>query len=145
MTVARADGDESPALYVTSPGRGVRFENRDELCHEFFSSSGPNAFQLGMLEPGDARTVDLAVPGLVQVYCTLHAGKQLSVLVAPSPHHALVQPDGGFALADLAPGRYRVEAWGEGLRPRTLSVDVGASERRPLLIYVDPEPVTDAE
>lgn len=76
MPVAKRSTEASaPTFVVTSPGLGVRFENTDDICHSFFSSSGPNAFDLGVLNPGQSKQVSFAHEGFVQVYCTLHAGK----------------------------------------------------------------------
>lgn len=141
----RIEGKFFPEFVVTSPGRGVCFENQDEICHNFFSSSGPNAFDLGMLKPGETRTVDLQHPGRVQVYCSLHTGKQLSVFVAPSPLHAQVGADGTFVLEGIEPGAYELTAWEDGPRSRTLPVKVDGGSMQPLLIHLDPEPEDGVE
>lgn len=150
--VARFDGeDHAPAFVVTSPGNGVRFENRDEICHGLFSSSGPNAFDLGMLNPGESKTVNFQHPGPVQVYCSLHTGKQMSLLVTPTPRYAVVNDDGSFVLENLAPGDYFLEAWDAGLPPDRrrvpdrLHVSMPSAATQPVLIHVDPEPAKRAE
>jgi len=133
-TASHIKGGFFPEFVVTSREQGIRFENRDQICHSFFSSSGLNAFDLGMLNPGESKTVDFEHAGPVQVYCSLHAGKQMSLFVAPTPHHALVEADGRFVLEGLVPGDYHLRAWGEGLRSRRLPVRVsGEAKDSPLI------------
>jgi len=133
------DGDGSEAGFaITSPGRPVTFVNRGEICHSYFSTSPSNEFDLGLLNPGEARTLVLQHPGSVQVYCSLHAGKQVSLVVAPTPHYAKVAEDGGFTLEGLAPGSYDLEVWGDDLRSRRVRAEVPQPAGEEIRISVGP-------
>lgn len=84
----------APVLYVVEPAAAARtlelvvgqelvFENRDRICHGFFSSSAPNAFSVGVLQPQGRASVRFSHPGTVHVYCSLHEHRQLTILVVP--------------------------------------------------------------
>lgn len=84
----------APVLYVVEPAAAARtlelvvgqelvFENRDRICHGFFSSSAPNAFSVGVLQPQGRASVRFSHPGTVQVYCSLHEHRQLTIHVVP--------------------------------------------------------------
>lgn len=92
--VAVAAPSLAPVLYVVEPAAAARtlelvvgqelvFENRDLICHGFFSSSAPNAFSVGVLQPQGRASVRFSHPGTVQVYCSLHEHRQLTIHVVP--------------------------------------------------------------
>lgn len=128
----------APTFVLSSPGRVVRFENHDEICHNFFSTSDANAFDLGVLDPASTRSLAFEHPGSVQVYCSLHPGKQMSLMILPSPHYAMVEADGSFSIEGLQPGEYFIEAWGEGLRSRRVQVEIPNSIDRAFELRVEP-------
>jgi hypothetical protein len=104
----RVSGTFTPRLLVVSTGQTVRIRNDESICHRPFSSSTGNAFELPLLDPGDVGKVSFDEPGLVRVYCSLHAGEQASILVVPTPYFAVVGPTGEFALDGLPPGTYEL-------------------------------------
>lgn len=75
----------APQTIEVVVGQEVRFVNRDAICHGFFSSSAPNTFDSGLLHPGATAVVTFAHPGTVQVYCSLHQHRQLTIEVVPAP------------------------------------------------------------
>jgi plastocyanin len=112
--VLRQDGTQlAPPFLAVAPDQEVRFQNRDRICHSWFSTSEPNSFQTEQLHPGDDASVRFARPGFVHVYCTLHRGRQATILVTPVQRFALVDPAGGFEIPGLPPGPHRLEAWSE--------------------------------
>ena len=125
--VRRADAALSPSFLVVPVGQSVRFVNEDDIYHSFFSSSEHNAFDLGLLDPGKSNKFRFKRPGPVQVYCSLHTGEQVTILVAPTPHFAVVGPTGKFAIGNLAPGLYILETWSEAFPPQREEVTVSPS------------------
>ncbi|MFT7669263.1 MAG: plastocyanin [Planctomycetota bacterium] len=140
-------GDEHTCtpFAVTSPGRSVLFENRDTICHNFFSSSGPNTFEIGMLRSGESMPVQFLYPGHVQIYCTLHSGKQMSVLVAPSHHFATADASGAFEIEGVPSGDYLLETWTEVFQPRQLQATVEAGESHTTVLGVNTSMLKETE
>lgn len=132
-----AEGFDPPFLVVPI-GETVRFENDDEICHSFFSSSQNHEFELGLLDPLTSGTYRVEQPGTVQIYCSLHSGKQASVFAVPTPHFGVVAEDGTYDLGRLEAGAYRVMLWSDGKVLRRYEVEVvpGAVTRW----IVEPEP-----
>jgi plastocyanin len=115
QTVRQADGSFSPDLLAVAAGQTVRFSNEDGVYHRIFSSSDPNAFDLGMIETGESREVVLRHEGVVRIYCSLHPWESGMIFVAPTPHFYKVQPPGRYEIVDVPPGRYRLATWGDAL------------------------------
>jgi hypothetical protein len=111
----RRNGGFAPPFLVVAAGQEIEIRNEEPICHQFFSSSAPNSFELPLLQPGGSVVTRLHEPGFVHLYCKLHAGKQTTLLVSPSPHAAVVDEDGFFCVGDLRPGRYLLETWSEKL------------------------------
>jgi plastocyanin len=138
VPVVRRVGDVfEPPFVVVSVGRSVRIVNEDEICHSFFSSSPNNAFDLELLKPGEAGTVRFEHPGPVQVYCSLHSGKQATILVAPTAYFAVVDHGGEFAIDNTEPGHYVLEAWNEHRSLHRLEVNVPPRRTKFVEIPVD--------
>lgn len=115
-----------PAFLAVGAGQTVRFVNDDEIFHSVFSSSEPNAFDVGMLGKGEVRSVQLASPGVVRLYCSLHENESADVYVAPSPFVGTVASTGEVVLPGLPPGRYEVHTWGESIPSASVLVTVRA-------------------
>jgi plastocyanin len=114
----------APAVLAVQAGDSLRFTNDTEIYHRIFSYSESNPFDLGVMRRGDARSVRLAKPGIVRIYCSLHPAERATVFVAPYPHFATFQPPAGYEIRDVPPGRYRLHAWGEGAAPTSQPVTV---------------------
>lgn len=124
----RVDECFTPSFLVVGAGQSVRFANAGEICHQFFSSSEHNDFELELMQPGSTQTVRFDHPGVVRVYCSLHEDCQATVFVMPSPYFGVVDSAADFRIQDLAPGDYVVEAWVEGAPMQTARVSVSAEE-----------------
>jgi plastocyanin len=62
-----------PGLIVVPVGSTVGFPNSDPIFHNVFSLSKAQPFDLGYYPKGQSRTVKFNNPGVVQVYCHIHA------------------------------------------------------------------------
>src|SRR6185437_10532227 len=62
-----------PDVLVVPVGSTVEFPNLDPIFHNIFSLSRSQTFDLGYYAEGKSRTVTFARPGIVQVYCHIHA------------------------------------------------------------------------
>ena len=67
---------------------------------------------------------------MVPIKCDVHAWMSAYVGVLEHPYFARHRPDGAFALPNLPPGTYTIEAWHERLGVQTQQVTVGAKESK---------------
>jgi len=88
-----------PQILAIPVGASVRFPNNDPILHNVFSSSGRNAFDLGIYGRGAGEAKVFAQPGLVRVYCNVHREMVAHILVLDTPY--VVRPD--------TEGRYRID------------------------------------
>jgi plastocyanin len=100
-----------PEIVVIPVGSTVSFPNADPIFHNIFSLSKVKQFDLGYYPAGQARTVTFDRPGLVQVYCHLHADMSAAILVLLTASWTRPAPDGSFALPGIPPGTYELVAW----------------------------------
>src|SRR5512135_3192594 len=75
-----------PEVLPILVGTTVDFPNRDNLFHNVFSYSGPKDFDLGRYPKDDSRSVLFDRPGLVRVYCDIHADMYATIVVLPHPY-----------------------------------------------------------
>jgi plastocyanin len=121
-----------PDLIVVPTGSTVEFPNLDPIFHNVFSLSKVQPFDLGYYPEGQSRAVKFNSPGVVQVYCHIHANMYAAIVVTASPWFQKPSPDGSFSFSNVPAGRYRLTAWHKiaGLHkvnvevPETGAVDV---------------------
>ena len=92
---------------VVPVGSTVNFPNHDPFNHNVFSLSEENPFDLGLY--GGARPVRSGSPGpgIVQIYCNVHAQMSAIVVVRDNPWYTQPQSDGTFSLRRCRPGPTR--------------------------------------
>ena len=100
-----------PDVLVVPVGSTVEFPNLDPIFHNIFSLSRSQTFDLGYYAEGKSRTVTFARPGIVQVYCHIHANMYGVIIVAPSAWFGLPDSDGLFSFSSVPPGEYRLAVW----------------------------------
>jgi plastocyanin len=120
-----------PRLVVLSAGSTISFPNHDPFSHNVFSLSPEAPFDLGLYGRGQAKTVTFAKPGVVRVYCNVHAQMRGLVVVLESALHTQAAGDGSFRFDNIAPGDYVVHAWHER---------GGAEVTQPLKVTAKPTP-----
>jgi plastocyanin len=111
--IAISDKIYSPHVLVVPVGSTVAFPNHDPFNHNVFSVSEPNDFDLGLYGRGEGKSITLNKPGLVRVFCNVHPRMAALVQVMATRHYAQPGADGMFAIADVAPGSYRLHVWHE--------------------------------
>jgi plastocyanin len=124
-----------PEMIIVPTGSTVQFPNLDPIFHYVFSLSKARKFDLGYYPQGQSRSVKFNDPGVVQVYCHIHANMYAAIVVTDSPWYARPGADGNFSFSNVPAGRYRLSVWHKiaGYRkvdvtvPETGSVDVKIS------------------
>jgi plastocyanin len=125
--IAQRDRAFVPTALVVQKGTRVSFPNFDPLFHNVFSPSPAHPFDLGSYRQGDpARSVVLETPGVVEIYCNMHAKMRASILVVPNRLFTKVGADGTFRLENVPVGSRRLVAWAPDARPATSTVELTA-------------------
>ena len=125
LEIRQKDKQFSPQVAVVQNGTSVSFPNMDAVFHSVFSTSGRNSFDLGSYRSGDpARSVTLTTPGVVEVFCNIHAKMNAAILVVPGPLYTKVGSDGSFRLENVPVGARRIVAWTPNAKPVQQKVDV---------------------
>ena len=111
VTLTQKDRRFDPAVVVIPVGSTVSFPNDDPIFHNVFSLSKVRSFDLGYYPAGQTRLVRFDRPGVVQVYCHLHADMSAAILVLDTDRWTRPNNGGSFSLHDVPPGNYELVAW----------------------------------
>lgn len=115
-----------PALLPVQIGTRVEFPNLDDTYHNIFSFSPPKRFDLGRYRsderPVPSQTFDVA--GLVTLRCDIHEHMRALILVLDTPHFVITDPEGGYKLAGLPEGRWKLKAWIDSKTTREWPVEL---------------------
>lgn len=103
----------SPRVVAITTGSTVDFPNSDVTFHNVFSLSRPRSFDLGRYRPGRTGRVRFDRPGIVAVFCDIHAHMSAFVLVFSHPFFAVSDERGRYSIPDVPPGSYVVSVWSE--------------------------------
>lgn len=127
LEIKQKDKQFWPQTAVVQRGTSIVFPNLDSVFHSVFSTSGRNSFDLGSYRSGDpARSVTLTTPGVVEVFCNIHAKMNANILVVPGPLYTKVGADGSYRIENVPVGSRRVVAWSPNAKPAQQKVDVGS-------------------
>jgi plastocyanin len=100
-----------PAMLAAPQGSTISFPNSDSIFHNVFSLSKLKSFDLGYYSAGNTRTVRFDKPGVVQVYCHLHADMSALIIVTPNRYYAHPASAGTFQIPGVPAGTYSIVAW----------------------------------
>ena len=111
----------SPHILAVQAGSLVEFPNADPIFHNAFSSYNGQVFDIGLYPPGTTRSVKFARPGVVRVFCNIHASMSALIVVIASPYFATTKQDGTFNIAGIPPGEYNLTVFHERASEATLA------------------------
>ncbi len=100
-----------PLVLPVCAGTTVDFPNNDNLYHNVFSYSPSREFDLGRYPRGQSRSVTFTRPGVVKVYCDIHAYMYATILVLDNPFFSSPSDDGKYEISGIPPGTYRLGYW----------------------------------
>jgi plastocyanin len=100
-----------PLVLAVTAGTTVDFPNSDNLFHNVFSYSQPKEFDLGRYPRGEMKAVRFDKPGIVNVFCDIHAYMYATILVFDHPYFTVPDDDGNFTIAGVPEGRYTLSYW----------------------------------
>lgn len=101
-----------PHVLAVQAGTSIDFPNDDPIFHNAFSNYSGQVFDVGLYPPGTKRTVKFSRPGVVRVFCNIHASMSAVIVVLETPYFATTGKDGQWHV-DLPPGDYTMKVFHE--------------------------------
>jgi plastocyanin len=135
--VSTADKSFTPHVLVVPVGSTVSFPNHDPFNHNVFSLSEEQPFDLGLYGRGEKRSVRFTRPGIIRVYCNVHAQMSALVVVRDGPYFTQPEGDGSFTLEKVPRGHYLLHAWHERATEITQPLEVPSSGVDALALTLD--------
>jgi plastocyanin len=120
-----------PRVLAVTAGTVVEFPNSDKTFHNVFSLSRVKTFDLGRYRPGRTGTVTFDRPGIVPIFCDIHANMRAWVLVFRHAFFAVTDEAGRYSIASVPAGTYTVRVWseiGRAAERRVTVTDGGTAE-----------------
>ncbi len=102
-------------------GSTVEFPNVDPIFHSAFSNYNGQLFDVGLYPPGTSKSVRFARPGVVRVFCNIHATMSAIIAVLDTPYFATSAADGSWEIANVPAGEYTVKVFHERSTAATLA------------------------
>ena len=110
----------APHVMPVEVGTPVDFPNNDPFPHNVFSNFEGQVFDLQIYAPQTARRVIFRRPGIVRIFCNIHAAMSAVIPVLPTPYFAVTDGTGRFEIQAPA-GSYRLQFWHERAQPEALA------------------------
>jgi plastocyanin len=131
--MVQRDKQFHPHVLAVPVGSVVEFPNLDPVFHNAFSNIEGQPFDIGLYPPGTSRKVLFHRPGVVRIFCNIHASMSAVVVVVDTRLVAVVGSDGRFQFDRVEPGRYRLKVFYERSSNETLDAltrdfDVGSRD-----------------
>jgi plastocyanin len=103
----------TPHILPVRVGSTVDFPNFDPIFHSAFSNYNGQVFDVGLYPPGTSRTVKFTKPGIVRVFCNIHAAMSAVIVVLNTPNFDTTKKDGSFEIQNVPPGDYWLRVFHE--------------------------------
>jgi plastocyanin len=122
----------TPHVLAIPVGSTVDFPNYDPIFHNAFSNYDGQIFDVGLYPPGSSRSIRFARPGIVRVFCNIHANMSAVIAVVDTPWFAVSQKDGTYLIPNVPAGQYTLHVFHEraqaaALEAQKRAVTVGES------------------
>jgi plastocyanin len=124
--VTQKDAMFHPHVMPVVVGTEVRWPNKDDIFHNVFSISDAKNFDLGLYKDPEIGKVTFDKSGRVDVFCSIHSQMNCVILVLKNPFFAATDSKGGFRIANIPAGAYKVRAWHERLPGQVKEITIPA-------------------
>ena len=114
-----------PSVLAIPVGTTVSFPNLDPVFHNVFSYSKARRFDLGRYGQGKSKSVTFEEPGLVEVFCDVHASMQAFILIVDSDYVTQPGSDGYFVIDGVPEGKQTLVVWHPEYGEQEFTVVVG--------------------
>lgn len=111
VVVAQQGQEFDPYVTVITPGTRVNFPNQDNIRHQVYSLSKTKPFEIPLYGPGTEQSLLFERPGIVALGCNIHDWMSAYIVIVETPHFQKTPATGLARVADLPPGRYRLDVW----------------------------------
>jgi hypothetical protein len=129
----------APGLVAIGPRQPLALMNSSGVHHQIFWLQGGERRTVNLPpDPTAVVQVELDERGIRRFYCALHSEEYFSVYVAPSPHFALLDAPGPFAMEGVAPGEWRLAIWSEAVEGWIRDVSVAPRQDTKQDLRIDP-------
>jgi plastocyanin len=109
-----------PHVLAITVGTTVDFPNLDPIFHNAFSNYDGQLFDVSLYPPGSSRSVRFTRPGIVRVFCNIHASMSAVIAVLDTPYFDVTGAIGEFKIPDVPAGQYKLRVFHERATPATL-------------------------
>jgi plastocyanin len=103
----------TPHVLAIETGTTVDFPNYDPIFHNAFSNFSGQLFDIGLYAPGTSKSFRFQRSGVVRIFCNIHPAMSAVILVVDTPYFTVSGRDGGFEIANVTPGEYRLNVFHE--------------------------------
>lgn len=110
----------TPHVLAIPVGAVVDFPNFDPIFHNAFSNYDGQLFDIGLYPPGSSRSVRFSKPGIVRVFCNIHATMSAVIAVLSTPYFDTTKKDGSFEIPRVPDGDYELRIFHERAKQETL-------------------------
>jgi plastocyanin len=119
--MVQKDKTFTPHVLPIRVGTSVDFPNFDPIFHNAFSNYNGKIFDVGLYPPGTSKRERFSQPGIVRVFCNIHANMSAVIVVLNTPYFEATQKSGNFQFHDVPPGEYTLRFFHERATQATLN------------------------
>jgi plastocyanin len=109
-----------PHILALPVGSQVDFPNHDPIFHNAFSNFAGQPFDTGLYAPGTSQKITFRRPGIVRVFCNIHAHMSAVIVVVPTTYFAVTDATGNARIENVPAGDYLVKVFHERASEATL-------------------------
>src|SRR4051812_10692343 len=109
-----------PHVLAISLGSTVELPNLDLIFHNAFPNFSAQPFDIGLSPPRTSRSITFKTPGIVRVFCNIHATMSAIIAVLNTPWYAVTLSNGKYIFNNVPPGEYQLHMFHERALPENL-------------------------